>query len=222
MSLTNAIERLGYRSTLSSDPSDLLSADLVILPGVGAFEAAMKALRNSGLDTVLKKRFKLGRPILGICLGLQLFYETSTESDQREAVEGLGFLKGSVNRLPEKPSHRIPHMGWNELENFSQVPSFFGLNDIGISSQDSSGLPYVYFTHSYYVCPEDPTSVKAYAQHGVDIPAIVYDGSVLLGFQFHPEKSGPYGLALLRKSIEYLLSTRRETTNGTDTRLRFL
>lgn len=172
-SLISACEAIGFKVEVSGDPALILAADALILPGVGAFGAAMKELEKRGLISLIKEKAQNGTPMLGICLGMQLFFDYSEENG---FYEGLGLIKGSVKRIPE--TVKVPHMGWNQLD---------------------SG-EYVYYVHSYYVETE-PEFVAAYSDYGVKVPGIVQQGR-LLGMQFHPEKSSSAGLGLLNKFKE--------------------
>lgn len=181
-SVKNALDHLGLESRLVSDTESIKSADAVILPGVGAFPAAMEMLRSSGLaDTVREEAKK--KPFLGICLGMQLIFDKGYEFQE---CDGLGLIAGSVRKI-EEPGLIIPHMGWNKLEKLNDCPL---LEDVGDDE-------YVYFVHSYKACCGDE-SIAAYCQYGGRVPALVYDGKYVYGAQFHPEKSGETGLKILK------------------------
>ncbi len=184
--LTNAVKKVGCTPLLTDDPAAILAADLAILPGVGAFRPAMEALEEKGLIAVLGQRNREKKPLMGICLGMQLFYESSEEDGP---VAGLGFLKGSLRRFSD-PSLKVPHMGWNELEP-GRAEDFL----------KASLFDYVYFVHSYYLEGGEPETYVATADYGVTVPALVHNGH-LTGLQFHPEKSGEVGLEILRACIE--------------------
>ncbi|WP_077604448.1 imidazole glycerol phosphate synthase subunit HisH [Oceanobacillus sojae] len=185
-SLQFALDKLGKTSKLTMDPQEIHQADSIILPGVGAFKDAMEALQRYQLDTILKKEAANGKPILGICLGMQLFYEFSEENG---GCTGLGFLSGSVKRISDKV--KVPHMGWNILQ--ADQPGAL-LNNLG-------DKPYVYFVHSYAVDDPDENTLAASADYGGRVPAIVQDKNIT-GMQFHPEKSGDVGIALLKNYEE--------------------
>ncbi|MCT1902785.1 imidazole glycerol phosphate synthase subunit HisH [Oceanobacillus sojae] len=185
-SLQFALDKLGKTSKLTMDPQEIHQADSIILPGVGAFKDAMEALQRYQLDTILKKEAANGKPILGICLGMQLFYEFSEENG---GCTGLGFLSGSVKRISDKV--KVPHMGWNILQ--ADQPGAL-LNNLG-------DKPYVYFVHSYAVDDLDENTLAASADYGGRVPAIVQDKNIT-GMQFHPEKSGDVGIALLKNYEE--------------------
>ncbi|MFD1415233.1 imidazole glycerol phosphate synthase subunit HisH [Oceanobacillus jeddahense] len=188
-SLQFALDKLGKASKLTMDPEEIHQADSIILPGVGAFKDAMEALQRYQLDTILKKEAADGKPILGICLGMQLFYEFSEENG---GCTGLGLLSGSVKRISDKV--KVPHMGWNILQP-AQPQSL--LNQLGKN-------PYVYFVHSYAIDELEEKTLIASADYGGCVPAIVQDKNVT-GMQFHPEKSGDIGIALL-KNYEEMIS----------------
>lgn len=187
-SLQFALEKTGKNSTLTMDPKGIKQADSIILPGVGAFKDAMKALQRYKLDTILKEEAANGKPILGICLGMQLFYEYSEENG---GCTGLGLLTGSVKRIPDKV--KVPHMGWNTLE-IKQPSHLF--HKLGAE-------PYVYFVHSYAVDDLAENTLAASAEYGGRVPAIVQDKNIT-GMQFHPEKSGDIGITLLKNYEEMI------------------
>ena len=181
-SVTNAFSRLGADCLLTDDPKLISTAERVVLPGVGAALDSMQRLNNAGLVPVLKG---LKQPILGICLGMQLLFESSAEGD----VECLGLIPGRVVRLRESPGIRVPHMGWNHLA--KRDPAEPLLADIGEADC-------FYFVHSYQA-PEGP-HVKGWCDHGGLVPAVVAKGHVW-GVQFHPEKSQEAGAKLLRSFL---------------------
>ncbi|MBS6396736.1 MAG: imidazole glycerol phosphate synthase subunit HisH [Clostridiales bacterium] len=187
-SVEKALKRLGQEVCITRDHELLLSADKVILPGVGAFGDAMEHLKEYGLVEVIHEIIDKGTPFLGICLGLQLLFE---RSDEAPGVEGLGILKGEILRIPDREGLKIPHMGWNSLELQSHGRLFRGLE----------GNPYVYFVHSYYLKAEDEQIVKAVTDYSVRIHASVEQGNVF-ACQFHPEKSSDVGLRILQNFAE--------------------
>ena len=191
-SVEKALSYLGEETVVSRDPQVLLGADKVILPGVGSFGDAMENLHNYGLVPVIHQIVEKGTPFLGICLGLQLLFESSEETP---GVAGLGILKGKIVRIPEGPGLKIPHMGWNSLNVRDGASLFKGLEK----------EPYVYFVHSYYLQAKDPKIVAATAEYGVTIHASVEKENVF-ACQFHPEKSSKTGLAILKN----FLAQRRE------------
>lgn len=186
-SVEKALQALGEEAVITRDRELLLCADRVILPGVGAFGDAMGKLNAYGLVEIIHEVIKRGTPFLGICLGLQLLFERSEESN---GVPGLGVLKGEVLRIPDEEGLKIPHIGWNSLK-FPQKGRLFE----GIA-EDS----YVYFVHSYYLKAAEEDVVKATTEYGVLIHASVEKDNIF-ACQFHPEKSSDVGLKILRNFI---------------------
>ncbi|MBE6858757.1 MAG: imidazole glycerol phosphate synthase subunit HisH [Ruminococcus sp.] len=187
-SVKNALDYLGLENSLVSDAESIKSADAVILPGVGAFPAAMEKLGNSGLIDVIKEEAKR-KPFLGICLGMQMLFEKGYEFEE---CDGLGLISGSV-RFMDEPDLIIPHMGWNKLEKLNDCPLLNGLGD----------NEYVYFVHSYKAeCADE--NIAAYSEYGGRVPALVFDGKFVYGAQFHPEKSGDTGLKILKNFGELI------------------
>ena len=195
-SVEKALLYLGQDVLVTRDREKILSADKVILPGVGAFGDAMRKLKGYGLEEVIRETARQGKPFLGICLGLQLLFERSAEAP---GVEGLGILKEEILRIPDREDLKVPHIGWNSLKLQNQGRLFAGLEE----------EPYVYFVHSYYLKAADPQIVKAVTEYGVRIDASVESGNVF-ACQFHPEKSSRTGLKILKNFAE-LSSTGRIT-----------
>ncbi len=187
-SVEKALVYLGQDVVITSDREQILKADKVILPGVGAFGDAMENLRETGLDQVIREVAAKGTPFLGICLGLQLLFE---RSDEAPGVEGLGILEGEILRIPEKEGLKIPHMGWNSLHLEHGGRLFEGLEENA----------YVYFVHSYYLKAKDEEIVKASTEYSVHIHASVEKDNVF-ACQFHPEKSSETGLHILKNFVE--------------------
>lgn len=187
-SVEKALLLLGQDVKITDSAQEILSADKVVLPGVGAFGDAMGNLERRGLVPVLREVAYKGTPFLGICLGLQLLFE---RSDEAPGVVGLGILPGEILRIPPKEGLKIPHMGWNSLHLehggrlFAQVPE----------------QSYVYFVHSYYLKAGEEEIVKASTEYGVHIHASVEKGNVF-ACQFHPEKSSEVGLRILKNFVE--------------------
>ena len=184
-SLCSSFAAIGVEAVATSDESIICSADRIILPGVGAFGDAAEKLRSSGLDKILVEEAKKGKPIIGICLGMQLLFEKSYEYGVHK---GLGLIKGSINPIKDviPKDLKIPHIGWNALQFTKPSPLFQYVKD----------GDFVYFVHSFYAadCEE---AVIANAEYGAPLTAAVQSGNVL-GCQFHPEKSGDVGLSILR------------------------
>lgn len=186
MSLMSALE--GEDVILTSAPEMLKAADAIILPGVGAFGYAMAELEAMQLIGVLKELNDMKKKMVGICLGMQLFYESSEEHGWHE---GLGLLKGEIKRLPK--SVKTPHMGWNSLK----------LQKESLLTRDVKEGDFTYFVHSYYANGVSPETVVASTSYGLDVPAVIhYDN--LIGYQFHPEKSGGVGKKLIKNLKECL------------------
>ena len=191
-SVEKALLSMGETPVLTRDPEVILQSDHIILPGVGSFGDAMENLNKFGLIDVIHEAINRKIPFLGICLGLQLLFESSEETP---GVAGLGILKGKIVRIPEGPGLKIPHMGWNSLNVRDGASLFKGLEK----------EPYVYFVHSYYLQAKDPKIVAATTEYGVTIHASVEKENVF-ACQFHPEKSSKTGLAILKN----FLAQRRE------------
>ena len=187
-SVEKALIRVGADPVVTRDAEVITRADKVILPGVGAFGEAMEKLESFGLIDPIYKVVEQGTPFLGICLGLQLLFEYS---EDKEGCKGLALLKGGIKRIPDAPGLKVPHMGWNSLKVTENAKLFRNLPE----------NPYVYFVHSYYLQAEDPAIVAATTEYGVSIHASVEKDN-LFACQFHPEKSGETGLAILKNFVE--------------------
>ena len=199
-SVEKALKYLGEDAVITRDREEILSADKVILPGVGAFGDAMYNLKKYGLDEVLREVAERQIPLLGICLGLQLLFE---RSDETPGVEGLGILKGEILRIPDCPGLKIPHMGWNSLH----------LQNSGRLFKDIPENTYVYFVHSYYLEAADPSIVTATTEYGTLIHASVEKGNIF-ACQFHPEKSSRVGMKILQNFIEITQEFREKDKQG--------
>ncbi len=186
-SVEKAIEFLGHECIVTRDREELLKADKVILPGVGAFGDAMEKLENYGLVDVIHEVVNKGTPFLGICLGLQLIFD---ESEEAPGVKGLGLLRGKIVKFPEGEL-KVPQIGWNSLHL---------INDGKLFKNIKEGS-YVYFVHSYYLKAEDESVVKATSEYMTTFHASVESGNVF-ACQFHPEKSSDVGLAILKNFVE--------------------
>lgn len=183
-SVKNALDFLGAESVITSDKETILNADHVILPGVGSFGDAMDCIRNSGLFETVRQAADGSRPFLGVCLGLHLLFDKSEESPD---VAGLGIFSGKVVKIPDC-GLKVPHMGWNNLK----------------SAKASRILPdageFMYFVHSYYIEPEDKDIISSYTTYGEELAVSIEKGNIF-AVQFHPEKSGEAGLAILKNFI---------------------
>lgn len=188
LSVEKAVRFLGKDVKVTDDKSEILSADHVILPGVGAFGDCMSHLRQRNLVEVIAEVKQKDIPFLGICLGLQLLFEKSEESS---GVKGLGLLNGAIHRFPEENGLKVPHMGWNSIDFPREGRLFKGIPDNS----------YVYFVHSYYLKADDPSIVTATCDYGLTFDASVECGNVF-ATQFHPEKSGEIGLSILKNFLE--------------------
>lgn len=187
-SVENAVRFLGHEVIVTSNAEEILSADHIILPGVGAFGDAMKRLNKAGLEETIRQAVDREIPFLGICLGLQLIFE---ESEESPGVKGLGLLPGRIRRIPEGDGRKVPQIGWNDLS-FPRSSRLF------------AGIPegsYVYFVHSYYLEAGDPADVAARTEYGVSIDAAVEHGR-LFACQFHPEKSERIGMQILENFLK--------------------
>ena len=184
-SVSKAVERLGYASLVTSDTAQIQRADAAILPGVGAFGDAMENLQNGGLDGAVMRYASSGRPLLGICLGMQLLFTTSEEHGRHR---GLDLLPGSVVRF--KGAYKIPHMGWNRLEVRRSDPLVRRIDN-----------GHVYFVHSFHVLAENREDVLATTSYHQDVTAVVANDNIY-GMQFHPEKSGQIGMNLLSNFLK--------------------
>lgn len=181
-SVQKGFEKVGFDARISSDPNEVRKADKVVLPGVGAFGDAMHNLREVGMIEAINETVKVGKPFLGICLGLQLMFETSEEFGLHK---GLGILPGHVKLFP--PGLKIPHMGWNQIEIQKDDP---------ILKNIPEGSAF-YFVHSYYVEPSDPGDSTTLTEYGIRFTSIASKDNIF-GIQFHPEKSSAMGLRILK------------------------
>ena len=187
-SVEKAFEYIGEKVLVTSDLNEISNAEKLVLPGVGSFGDAMEKLNKKGLTEVIRNVVAKGIPILGICLGLQLMFDSSEESP---GVEGLSLLPGKIVRIPDKEGFKIPHMGWNSLELSKESRLFKGLEE----------NPYVYFVHSYYLKAKNESDVAATTEYGALIHASV-EKDHIFACQFHPEKSSEAGMQILRNFIK--------------------
>lgn len=184
-SVEKALLSIGEETIVTRKHDEILAADKVILPGVGAFGDAMRKLKEYGLVDTIHEAVDSGKPFLGICLGLQLLFRRSDESD---GVEGLSILPGEILRIPEALGIKIPHIGWNSLEVSEGARLFKGLGE----------NPYVYFVHSYYLKADDDSIVAATAEYGGTLIHASVQKDNVYACQFHPEKSGSVGMQILK------------------------
>lgn len=187
-SVYKALKFIGCDCKITNNKTEIMESDGAILPGQGMFGDCVNSMKHSGLESTVRDFIDSGKPFLGICVGLQLLFETSEESPE---VNGLGILKGKIKRIPNGEGLKIPHMGWNSLELLKKDGIFKGIKDNS----------YVYFVHSYYLDAEDKSVVSAQTEYGVKIDAAVCRDNVT-ATQFHPEKSGDVGLKMLRNFVE--------------------
>ncbi len=183
-SVRRALEKAGASVLLTSEPADLDAADGLVLPGVGSASAAMERLNPRGFADALRDQVGRGKPLLGVCLGMQLFYGANEEGP----TTGLGLLDGVVRRM--RGDRKVPHMGWNSLERRGESPLLEGISEGS----------HAYFVHSYHVIPARPEEVRATCDYQGEVVAIVQKGN-LVGTQFHPEKSGDVGLKMYENFV---------------------
>jgi glutamine amidotransferase len=182
-SVQKGIERVGFAAEVTRDSARIEAAAGVVLPGVGAFGACMDNLRAFGLTDTVRNVIKAGTPFLGICLGMQLLFE---ESEEFGRVSGLGIFAGRVVRFQDEPDLKVPHMGWNQITKWQDAPHLRGIDDGA----------FVYFVHSYYVVPGDPSLTATSTEYGVEFTSAIARGNVF-ATQYHPEKSQAVGLKIL-------------------------
>jgi glutamine amidotransferase len=188
-SVLNMLRKVGARARISADKADIEAADKLILPGVGHFGRGMSKLNETGLvPTITDQVMKHGKPVLGICLGMQMMTRGSEESD----APGLGWVDAYTHRFPDKPGLRVPHMGWNVVRPHGSAKLFAALGQ-----EEPERF---YFVHSYFVRPADPAHVAASCDYGVDFAA-AFEVNNIFGVQFHPEKSHLFGLEMFRRFI---------------------
>jgi len=186
-SVTKALQALGARVQISQDPQEVMAAQRVILPGVGAFPDAMALLFETGLDKAAKAAAAAGKPFLGICLGMQLLLDSS---DEGGCHEGLSLIPGKIERIRPGAGYKIPHMGWNEVEDRQNCPLLQG-----VSGED------FYFVHSYGCLDAASPAAAGVTDYGTPFASVVWNGKNVFGTQFHPEKSGLAGRKLLQNFL---------------------
>lgn len=188
-SVQKACEYNGATAVVTSDKDKIKSASRVILPGVGAFGDCMESIKKYDLLDCIRNVCESGTPFLGICLGLQLLFENSEESPN---ADGLSIFKGKNIKILKKDGLKIPHMGWNSLHIEKNSPLFKGIDDGS----------FVYFVHSFYMCPEDKSIISATCNYSENLPVALWSGNIN-AVQFHPEKSGSTGLKMLKNFIDF-------------------
>ncbi|SHJ51639.1 glutamine amidotransferase [Geosporobacter subterraneus DSM 17957] len=181
-SVYKALNSLGFHTIIAKKNEEILNSNALILPGVGAFRDAMSQLSSSGLKEGLLKSVEVGKPVLGICLGMQLLFDKSFEDGE---FDGLGLMEGEIHRFDK--GLKVPHMGWNHLKKHIDDP-------IGKELKDNE---YVYFVHSYYLKTKEHQNVIYWCNYGMEFPALIRKNNII-GMQFHPEKSGKTGIQLLK------------------------
>lgn len=182
-SVVNMLKRVGAESRLVSTPEEILNSDRLLLPGIGAFDTGMRMLNEQSLSSAIKEFAATGKPVLGICLGMQLLLDSSEEGQ----IPGLGLISGSSVRFSEHTGVRVPHMGWNLVEAVKQDPL---VADLPAESR-------FYFVHSYRVVPDDDAHVVGITNYGVPFASMIRAGNIM-GAQYHPEKSHAFGKQILR------------------------
>jgi len=202
-SVEKAFEKFCSNVTVSSSAKDILKADKLILPGVGAFKVAMDELRKKDLVKPIKDSIEKGKPFLGICLGLQLLF---SESEEGGKIKGLDIIKGRVKRFKEKSGLKIPHMGWNRVmvKGEPRTTSFARVRGKGSKVKVLDGVKdgsYMYFVHSYYVEPKDKDVILCQTDYGGNFTSGIHKDNVY-GFQFHPEKSQSIGLKIVENFVK--------------------
>lgn len=197
-SAAKALELWGAEVKITDRWQDFSQAQAVLLPGVGAFDPAMQALKQKDLLHPLQDWVAQGKPLLGICLGMQLLFDRSAEGTE----PGLGIIPGEIHRLPSIPSMPLPHMGWNQLE----------IHTNHYLWQNLPPLPWVYFVHSYYAEPADRSTISATVNYGGFHPAVAVVKDNVMGLQFHPEKSAASGLQILKNFVQSLSISPKEVS----------
>jgi len=190
-SACKGLEKAGATTIITSDPREIMAADGVVLPGVGAFDHCMQNLRSHKLELSVKEAIVSGKPFLGICVGMQILFDGSEEGQE----SGLGVISGMVKKFKLEPKITIPHIGWNQLEiTQPQCPLW----------QELPQHPWMYFVHSYFAVPTDPLLIAAYTQHGSQkaTAAIALDN--LMAVQFHPEKSSEHGIKVIANFVDFV------------------
>lgn len=194
-SACKGLEKAGAVPKITYSPEEILAADAVALPGVGAFDPAMRHIRERNLEPVIKDAIASGKPFLGICVGLQLLFDGSEEGTEK----GLGIVPGMVKRFKSEPGITIPQMGWNQLELIQNKLSLW---------ENLPADPYLYFVHSYYVDPIDKSTIAGTVTHGTQKVTAAISKDNLMAVQFHPEKSSDNGLQILSNFVTLVKNSR--------------
>ncbi|MBF2026569.1 MAG: imidazole glycerol phosphate synthase subunit HisH [Oscillatoriales cyanobacterium C42_A2020_001] len=189
-SACKGLENAGATPIITDSPAELEKADAIVLPGVGAFDPAVQHLRSRHLEQPIKDAIASGKPFLGICLGLQILFDASEEGTE----PGLGIIPGTVKRFRSEPGITIPHMGWNQLELTQPACPLW---------KELPPAPWLYFVHSFYAAPSDPTVQAATTTHGSQTVTVAIACENLMAVQFHPEKSSTPGLKVLANFVEF-------------------
>jgi len=190
-SVCKGLELAGATPIVTNDPQELAVADGIVLPGVGSFDPAMQKLRATNLEQPIHDAIASGKPFLGICLGMQILFESSEEGQET----GLGIIKGKVKRFTHEPNLTIPHMGWNQLELTQTNCQLW---------QDLGANPWMYFVHSYYTAPIDSSVTAATTTHGSQTVTVAIARDNVMAVQFHPEKSSTDGIHLLSNFVRMI------------------
>ena len=189
LSVSKAFESIGFNVKVSSDKDELNKCSKIVLPGVGNFGDGMKHLKQTGLDAFVLESIDTGKPLMGICLGMQLLMENSEEAP---GVPGLGVFKGKVIKFPSDMNLKVPHMGWNDVTVTENGKHIF---------KNIPNNSYFYFVHSFYVKPDDPAIIAGRCKYGIEFAATITEKNIF-ATQFHPEKSQDCGIQLLKNFIE--------------------
>lgn len=202
-SVQKALEALGAKTLVTDKPEEISQCEKLVLPGVGAFDDAMSSLKQHKLTKVLIEQVNNKKILLGICLGMQLFFEQSKEAVKEK---GIGLIKGTVEKFPDKKELKVPHMGWNQLNKVTSHKSAGTGRDLSVTIEcpllkDVIDNSYVYFCHSYYPVPKQAGVVAATTNYEIDFASVVWQDNIY-GVQFHPEKSQETGIKILKNFIK--------------------
>lgn len=190
-SACKGLEKAGAKAIITSDPQEIISADGVLLPGVGAFDHCMQKLREHKLEEIVKEAIASGKPFLGICVGMQILFDGSEEGQE----SGLGVISGMVRRFKPEPNITIPHIGWNQLQ-ITQPECWLW--------EELPDRPWMYFVHSYFGVPTNSDFIAAYTEHGSQKATAAIAHNNLMAVQFHPEKSSEHGIKVLANFVNFV------------------